>query len=108
MTGDVLTNSPRSMGHAGVSVPFLNEQLSLSAQLTYRGSVTTLAGAKEGGFLLTNFTLAHRSRDNRKELSAGIYNLFDQEYAYPGAEEHIQDVIEQDGRTFRVKFTRAF
>jgi outer membrane receptor for ferrienterochelin and colicins len=108
MTGEVLTNSPRILSNAGVFVPFLNERFSLGTQLAYHGSVRTLAGAKEDGFLLTNLTLTHRSRDNRTELSAGIYNLFDTEYAYPAAQEHVQDVIEQDGRTFRVKFTRGF
>jgi iron complex outermembrane receptor protein len=37
------------------------------------------------------------------ELSAGLYNLFGKRYADPAAEEHRQNGIEQDGRTFRVK-----
>jgi len=36
-------------------------------------------------------------------VSASVYNLFDTEYAFPGSEEHLQDSIEQDGISFRLK-----
>jgi iron complex outermembrane receptor protein len=42
------------------------------------------------------------------ELSASIYNLFDTKYGYPGGDEHVQDVLYQDGRTFRLKLTYTF
>ena len=42
------------------------------------------------------------------EISAGLYNLFDVEYAYPAFAEHAQEVIEQDGRMFRIKLTYRF
>ncbi|HAO20035.1 MAG TPA: hypothetical protein DCQ37_05780, partial [Desulfobacteraceae bacterium] len=42
------------------------------------------------------------------EFSAGIYNLFDKIYEDPGYEEHRQDAIEQNGRTFRFKLTYSF
>jgi hypothetical protein len=35
-------------------------------------------------------------------------NLFDEKYSDPGSTEHIQDLIKQDGRAFRVKLTYAF
>ena len=44
----------------------------------------------------------------RAELSAGLYNLLDKNYADPGAEEHLQDSLRQDGRNFRVKLTFRF
>jgi hypothetical protein len=34
--------------------------------------------------------------------------LFDAHFAYPGAEDHLQDEIPQDGRSFRVKLTYHF
>lgn len=42
------------------------------------------------------------------ELSGSAYNLFDTKYSDPGGDEHKQDSIEQDGRTFRVKLTYRF
>jgi outer membrane receptor for ferrienterochelin and colicins len=42
------------------------------------------------------------------ELSAGVSNLFDKEYGHPGFDEHIQDIIQQDGRTYWLKLTYRF
>jgi outer membrane receptor protein involved in Fe transport len=42
------------------------------------------------------------------ELSAGIYNLLDTEHVYPAAQEHLQATLQQDGRTYRGKFTVRF
>jgi len=42
------------------------------------------------------------------DLSASVYNLFDKKYGDPGGAEHLQDIIDQDGRTFRVKLTYRF
>lgn len=41
-------------------------------------------------------------------LSASLYNLLDQKYGYPGSTGHTQNVIPQDGRTFRVKLGYTF
>jgi iron complex outermembrane receptor protein len=35
-------------------------------------------------------------------LSGSIRNLFDRAYADPGSAEHRQNVIPQDGRSFRI------
>ena len=35
-------------------------------------------------------------------LVGSVRNLFDRTYQDPGSEEHPQDAIRQDGRTFRV------
>jgi iron complex outermembrane receptor protein len=36
------------------------------------------------------------------------YNLFDTHYGYPGAEDHVQDVLPQEGRSVRLKLTYSF
>jgi iron complex outermembrane receptor protein len=41
-------------------------------------------------------------------VSASVYNLFDKAYADPGGQEHVQDTIPQDGRSYRVKVTASF
>jgi outer membrane receptor for ferrienterochelin and colicins len=53
-----------------------------------------------------NFQMPLRAR--RLQLDVGVYNLFDTHYAYPGAEDHAQDSIAQDGRNFRIKVTQRF
>ena len=68
----------------------------------------TLAGNRTSDSLLANLSLQTLPRKNGFQLEAGVYNVFDTRYAYPGAEDHLQDTIAQDGRTFRIKLTRWF
>src|SRR3990172_5747023 len=68
----------------------------------------TVQGNRASGFWLTNLTLSTPRLWERVALSASVYNLFDKVYGDPGSTEHLQDVIEQDGRTFRVKVTASF
>jgi len=37
-----------------------------------------------------------------------VYNLFDTRYGYPGAEDHLQDVLPQEGRSLRFRLSRRF
>lgn len=39
-------------------------------------------------------------RWSKVELTAGIYNAFDEEQPFPGSEEHAQTLLQQDGRTY--------
>jgi iron complex outermembrane receptor protein len=68
----------------------------------------TLANRHIPGFFLTNFTLFNQNVLKGLEISASVYNLFDTRYGDPGGEEHRQDVIPQDGRSFRIKLTYGF
>jgi outer membrane receptor protein involved in Fe transport len=58
-------------------------------------------------FLLTNL-FGSTTINKTLEFGLGLYNLFDRRYADPGAEEHLQPAIGQDGRTFRVRLTARF
>ena len=57
---------------------------------------------------LVNLTLRNTTLAKNLELSASVYNLFDYSYAGLGGTEHTQELLPQDGRTFRVKLTYAF
>jgi iron complex outermembrane receptor protein len=59
-------------------------------------------------FFVANLTLLSRELWKNLELSGTLYNLFDEDYGAPASDEHLQDVISQDGRTFRVKLTYRF
>jgi iron complex outermembrane receptor protein len=102
-TGETLTNSPKHLAKLGVLVPVLGERLSAGFELRYTGDRKTPQGGTAEGYFLGNLTLASRLLGGRLELSASAYNLFDQEYFDPGSEEHVQNLIEQDGRSFGVK-----
>lgn len=66
----------------------------------------TLLQARLPGHVLTHVTYSTRIAD--VDVSLGIYNLFNRRYADPASFEVRQDVIRQDGRTYRVKLTYAF
>ena len=65
----------------------------------WRATTRTILSDESGGDIRVR---------QRLEIAAGLYNLFDVDYAYPGSGEHVQDQIEQDGRTFRIKLTYRF
>jgi hypothetical protein len=58
--------------------------------------------------MVFNLTLSNRMRDGRFEWAVSARNLLDAEYRDPGAEEHLQASIPQDGRTLGVRATWCF
>ena len=107
-TGMPLSNSPRHLGKLNVSVPLHKEKVFAGLELQYASAGQTLGGTGSGDFLVANFTVYGRELLPGLEVSASIYNLFDRQYGFPGGAEHLQRVIPQDGRGFRVKLTYRF
>jgi iron complex outermembrane receptor protein len=100
-----LSNSPKHLAQLNISAPLIREQLFTSISLLYMSKRRTLGGNEAGDYLLPNLTVSSGRLLRGFELSAGVYNLFNQQYGDPGSEEHRQDIIQQNGRTFRVKLT---
>lgn len=100
-----LVNSPRHMAGFNMAAPFLRDRLSAALDGQYTGRRATLAGNSVGGFPVFNFTLLGHLLGKHLDVSASFYNLLDRKYFDPGRPEDIQDVIQQDGRSFRVKLT---
>lgn len=107
-TGEELTSSPRHLAKLNVTFPIYKDRLTSGLELQYNGAVRTLRGATAGDFLLGNFTLAAHRLPGGCELSASVYNIFNERYGYPGAGDHDQDVILQEGRTVRVRVKVRF
>jgi outer membrane receptor protein involved in Fe transport len=101
----VQVNSPQHLAKLGVIVPVVSNKFFASFDSWYMSRRRTLAGSSVGGFPVFNVNLLSRHLGRHTELSAGLYNLFDKKYADPGAEEHLQDALRQDGRNLRVKLT---
>jgi iron complex outermembrane receptor protein len=120
-TGQTLVNSPRHLAKLNVTIPLLKEKifLGIEEQFTDRRK-TLVAGDFAKSFFVTNLTLFSQELLKNLEMSASLYNLFDYRYGDPGGAEHIQDparfvdpahpldIIQQDGRTFRVKLSYKF
>lgn len=103
-----LTNSPENVFKAQLSVPLWRDKIFGSLELLYAGDRLTLLRARTGETWLVNATLLSRQLLPRLECSVSIYNLLDQKYRFLGSTEHVQDQLEQDGRTFRLKVTYKF
>jgi outer membrane receptor for ferrienterochelin and colicins len=68
----------------------------------------TVQGEEAPGFGILNLSLFSQNLVKNLELSAGVYNLLDRKYADPASRFHRQDIIQQDGRTFRLRLTYRF
>ena len=95
-------NSAAQLATVNLTVPFLGRQAFAAVDLHYVGPVKTLNGTSTKPFAVPNLTLTTREFLDRLTLSAHVANLFDSKYGYPASDEHRQNIIYQDGRTFRV------
>ena len=68
----------------------------------------SLNGDTAGGFFITNITLFSQPLMNHLSLSASVYNLFDKKYGDPVSADLVQNILLQDGRSYRAKLTYAF
>lgn len=116
-TGNRLADSPEQLIKCNISVPIIKEKVFAGLEYQYtsrRDTVfatpmgTTLSGEDAVGFSVVNATLFSQNLIKNLELSASIYNLLDQRYFDPSTRFHEQDLIEQDGRSFRLKMTYRF
>ncbi len=102
-TGVVLHNSPAHLANVNLLVPVLPKKLTAGLDLHYISARQTLAGNTAPGFVVTNVTLFSQRLFKGIELSGSVYNLFGTRYGYPGGNEHVQDILYQDGRSARLK-----
>jgi len=72
------------------------------------GQSITVQGSDAGGYGILNLTLFSQNLIKNLEFSASVYNVLDRRYSDPASHFHVQDTIEQNGRTFRIKLTYRF
>ncbi|MDY6948825.1 MAG: TonB-dependent receptor [Pseudomonadota bacterium] len=107
-TGLELSNSPRHLGKFLASMPVLDSKLFANLELQYNGSSRTRAHARSPSFWLTNFTLNSHDRWSKVELTAGVYNMFNADQLFPGADEHAQRLLPQEGRSYGAEVVVRF
>ena len=103
--GGELSNSPRHMAKVNVSVPLLSGKAFAGIELQFFGNRRTLSNSSSGNILLTNLMLLERVWWERVEVSATARNVFGRKYGTPGSEEHVQDLLPQEGRALLAKVT---
>lgn len=92
-------NSPAHLMKLAAEAPLVPEALLAGAELQWMGQRRTLAGRDAAAFAIVNLTLRTPTFANGLSASLSAHNLLDTRYADPGGAEHLQDEIEQDGRT---------
>jgi iron complex outermembrane receptor protein len=107
-TGEILTNSPRHLAKLNLTAPLWRERLSAGVELLYVSRRDTVVGGTTGAYALTDLTLFGRPWKRGPEIGVSVYNLFDREYGDPGGEEHTQEAIPQDGRSYRAQVKFGF
>jgi len=107
-SGAWLSNSPRHLAKANLSLTLCGERLVAAVEEQYQSTRLTLAGNRTKAALVTNLTLSAAELVPGLRLSASVYNLFAEHYADPGTPNQVQDAIAQDGRTFRMKLEYRF
>jgi outer membrane receptor for ferrienterochelin and colicins len=112
-----LPDSPEHLVKLNVSVPLYRDKIFAGVELQYtsdRRSLhntpqpLTVQGETADDFAVVNLTLFSRELVKNLDFSASVYNVFNQTYSDPATRFHRQDLIEQNGRTFRVKLTYRF
>jgi outer membrane receptor for ferrienterochelin and colicins len=103
-----LTNSPKHLVQASLSVPIIKQKVFASMDLQFVSKRATLTGEYSGAYVIPNFTLFTRNVLKGWEISASLYNGINQKYADPAGNGLTEDTIVQDGRTFRIKVGYKF
>ena len=105
---ETLTNSPEHLVKFNLIYPLMKEKVFLGVEEQYTSKRKTLSGKEANAFFITNLTLFSQNVMKGLDISASVYNLFNRKYSDPGSAEHLQDLLKQDGQTFRFKLTYRF
>ena len=103
-----VTNSPKHLMQATLSVPLIKQKVFASMDLQYVSDRATLTGQPVGAYAIPNFTLFSRKMLKGWEVSATLYNAFNRKYSDPTGNGLAEDAITQDGRNFRIKIGFQF
>jgi len=105
--GPPLPNSPHTLAQANLSVPLFHRQLYASTDIDYVSRRNTLQGNFAQAYAVPNFTLFSNAL-RHWEVSVSLYNAFNQRFGDPSGPDNPEDIITQDGRSFRVRFAYHF
>jgi outer membrane receptor for ferrienterochelin and colicins len=108
MTGERFPNSPEHLLKLNVMFPIYRDKIFSGIELQYSSATENARHQPSKAYLLANWTLFSRELVKNLEVSASVYNLFDQKYGFPSEPGAVPGSIIQDGRTFRFKLTYRF
>lgn len=94
-------HSPLWMSNRFKVVPIF-DRLPAGMEVKYTSGRGTILGNPTGDSVVANVTLGNTWLKDRVELPMSVYDLFDQHYSHPDSAEHVQELIEQNGRNVRL------
>ncbi|MGE0809906.1 MAG: TonB-dependent receptor plug domain-containing protein [Immundisolibacter sp.] len=103
-----LSNSPSLLGKLNLSIPLLDTGLRLGYEMQYGSHREAIDGSRIGGYWLSNLNVVAADWVQGVTVSAGIYNLWDADYAQPGSDNNWQTRLAQDGRSARLRVDYRF
>jgi iron complex outermembrane receptor protein len=101
-------NSPRHLAKLNLIAPLFAEKVFAGGESRYVGKRTSLQGDTARAYYVVNLTLYGRNLVAGLDASASVYNLFDYRYSDPTGNKNPEDILSQDGRSFRAKLTYRF
>ena len=110
-TGKRLPNSPPYTIQANGIAPLYPGKIFAGIEgqfIGHREPARPAHSTPAGGYAVLNLTLHARELVKGVDASATVYNLLDRSCSDLGGPEHLQELIPQDGRSFRVKVTASF
>ncbi|MBN2505470.1 MAG: TonB-dependent receptor [Verrucomicrobia bacterium] len=112
-TNDPLPDAPNHLVKASLSLPLCRNKIFAgldyqftSTRRTVRGA--SLRGADAESYSILNLTVFSRELVKGLEVSASLYNLLDTRYDDPATPQHNEEIIGQDGFSFRIKAQYRF
>lgn len=111
MLDQQLDYSPRHLVKLNLTAPLYRKRLFAGFELQGVGRrefTQNGVQAASAGYAIANATLFSTGMLPGVEASLSIYNLLDRRYDDPATTDHLQNVIPQDGRTFRVQLAYRF
>ncbi|QWV93446.1 TonB-dependent receptor [Geomonas oryzisoli] len=110
-TDQSLDYSPRHLVKLNLTAPLYRKKLFAGIELqgvSRREFSHNGAQVASPGYLVTNATLSSTALLPGLETSFSVYNLLDRRLEDPATTDHMQNLIPQDGRTYRLLFSYRF
>lgn len=106
--GERLTNSPAQIATLSITMRH-RRSLQLTGLTRYESGRQTLSGPSTPAYVRTDANVTWSPAGLRgAQLGLRVTNAFNVAYETPGAEEHLQRAIPQDGRAWSIRLTRRF
>jgi outer membrane receptor for ferrienterochelin and colicins len=103
-----LDNSPRQMAKLNLTFPLICRSLFAAVEGQFLGRRLTLLQNSLGSYQVLNHTLLDHTIGKHLDVAASAFNVLDKKYFDPGRPEDPENVIQQDGRSIRIKISGRF